>query len=173
MVADRLLATLGSAIGNCTLFGAVIAGWPGLPPWTPEAYGRAGPPIVLQLPFRPYIVAPASDHWEGKSQARCPRPEVGGWQFDLSNAPLPSGFDPVAWSHERLYACVRVGDEGQVLGVSLIGAFEPASANAMIEQVRRDWRFSPQYGQDGSGWAKVRINAVPPEPPGMPASSTE
>ena len=49
--------------------------------------------------------------------------------------------------------------------VSLIGAdsFRDRQMRS-TEMVRRDWRFSPIYAADGSGWP-VRLNAGLPEPP--------
>lgn len=168
MKADRVSAILGSLGGNFFLFGAVIAGWPGLPPWTP-AHGHSGnSPSVIQLSFIPYIVDASGGGWPGHRAALCPRPEIPRWQFELYDAPLPSGYDPNAWTLERRYACVRVSKEGRVLDVSLIGVSEPELANALTKTVRRHWLFSPRYEQD-QGWARVRINAGPPEPPAMPA----
>jgi hypothetical protein len=172
MATERLLASLGSALANCTLFGAVIAGWPGLPAWTATAYAQPREtPVVIRMEFRPYIVDPAMDSWNGPRRARCPQPAVGTGQFELLDAPLPARFDPAAWPTEQLYACVRVNDAGKVQAVSLIGLSEPAVAAAVTGKVRRDWVFSPGYVSE-QGWAKVRINAGPPEAPSMPPPQT-
>jgi hypothetical protein len=163
---DRFFASLASAIGNVTLFGSILAGWPGLPLWTPPASAQPRGPIVLQLGFRPYIV----DGGHGsppRPGPQCPHPELSGWPFELDHSPLPWSFDPTTWSGERSYACVRLDGEGRVLGVTLIGVREPQTARALIETVRRDWRFFPVYAQDG-GWIRIRLNAAPWEPPSMP-----
>lgn len=173
MIPDRLIATLGSAFGNFTLFGAVIAGWPGIPPWTESARAHAGQaPTVVQLVFRPYIVEPAEISLDGHRKVECPRPAVAAWQFELVAAPLPARFDPRDRPGERLYACLRLNMSGEVLAVSTIGVSEPAVAAAITEKASSQWLFSPRYG-DAVGWAKVRINAGRPETPSMPGGLRE
>ncbi len=179
MARERLLASLGSALANLTLFGSVVAGWPGLPPWTGTAYaGTGGVPVVVRVGFSPYIVQSDGNGWRGQTRERCPQPAVSAWQVDILSAPLPAGFDPGAWPGERRYACVRVDRAGKVLDVSLIGVDEPALAAALTEKIRRDWSlvsrdwaYTPPDEWDG-GWARVRINAGLPEAPTMPPPQT-
>ena len=175
MIVDRILASVGSALGNLTLFGAVIAGWPGIPAWTSSADARsAEAPIIVRVGFSPFIVDSVLNGRPSQEGESCPWPAVAARQFQLLNAPLPANFDTSAWPDERLYACVRVNKMGEVLDVSLIGISEPATGNAVIEKVRRDWSlvrrdwpFSPNQQSDG-GWAKVRINSGPAEPIRLP-----
>jgi hypothetical protein len=168
---SRLIAWFGSALSNVTLFGAVAAGWPSPPEWLPVHTSDWGP-VVVQLGFTPYITAGSGYGWSARNGPQCPIPHATGWSYLLQDAPLPWQFDPASSADERLYACVRLDAQGEVLGVGLIEVDGRPAATALIETIRREWRFLPLYEQEG-GWVSVRLNYGLAEPPLITDRSTE
>ena len=162
MNSSRFLAWLGSALGNATLFGAIAAGWPSPPSWL-SAYSSGEGPVVVQLGFKPYVTAGGGYGWSWRNGPQCPQPRAVGWSYLLQDAPLPWQFDPASSPDEWLYACVRLGPKGEVLGTGLIGV-ERRSAGALIDTIDREWRFLPLYDQEG-GWVSVRLNYGIADPP--------
>jgi hypothetical protein len=159
MTATRLIAWLGSAIGNASLFGAIIAGWPGLPPWNygfPEPHGGA----VLELGFHPFVDPVFANGPASRRGPDCPDPSMREQTVALDYAPLPLAFDPSAYSDRLMFACVRVDGAGAISGVALIGVEDPGTARALTRTIRNEWRFSPAYpAQSEGGWVRVRLNA--------------
>jgi hypothetical protein len=167
MSADRFLAWFGSLIGNMTLFGDIASGWPGPPPccaaWTPPDGG-----LVFELgEFEPYIIDHHDYGWPTREGPRCPGPHASAGAYALAEAPLPRALD-VAQPAGRLYACVRVDEGGEVLGVTLIGVKDPSLAQDLTAMIRREWRFDPSTWKSEPGWIRVRLNEGLYEPPAMP-----
>lgn len=159
MTATRLIAWLGSAIGNASLFGAILAGWPSLPHWNP-AYSHPGFKIV-QLGFRPFIdpILPADPL--RKAGVNCPQPLMRAGPVALDYAPLPMGFDPYAYPERPLFACVRIDGTGAISSVTLIGVDDARTAHALTRTIRNDWRFAPSIMSQGdAGWVRVRLNTT-------------
>ena len=162
MVAERIFAWLGSFLGNATLFGAIAAGWPGLPGCCWPSRDPSLGPLVLELSwFRPSIVD-LGDHPDPRARDRplCPHPRAASIAFDLIDAPMPAGFAAEAWRDSKLYACVRVGGQGDVTGVRLVGVPRGALAASLEDRIRHDWRFSTDF-DDRGGWLQVRLNGEP------------
>ena len=164
MDATRLIAWLGSALGNATLFGAIVAGWQGLPPWEPifaEPRGKA----VIQLGFRPFVDPIFANQANSRPGPDCPDPSLREDKIILEYAPLPLAFDPFAYWDRLMFACVRVDGAGAVSSVALIGVQDPGTARALARTIRNDWRFLPGIDSDGeAGWVRVRLNATAANP---------
>ena len=156
MSSGQFLAWMGSALSNATLFGAISAGWPSPPLWM-QSYPPYEGPVVVQLGFKPYITAGGGHGWTWRNGPQCPQPRAIGWSYMLQDAPLPWQINPGASAYERQYACVRLDPNGRVLGVGLIGVDGRSASTALIDTVRREWRFLPLYEQ-GGGWVSIRLN---------------
>jgi hypothetical protein len=164
MDATRLLAWLGSAIGNASLFGAILTGWPGLPSWDPplpEPKGTA----VIQLGFRPFV-DPIFEHYSSPGPGPdCPNPRLDGDAVRLDYAPLPLAYDPFAYWDRLIFACVRVDGARSISSVALIGVEDAGTARALTRTIRNEWRFSPGYeSADETGWIRVRLSATAADP---------
>lgn len=160
MDATRLIAWLGSALGNGTLFGAIMAGWPGLPSWEP-VFAQPKGKAVIQLGFRPFVDPILANYSNPRAGPDCPDPALREDVVRLDHAPLPLAFDPFAYWDRQLFACVRVDGAGAISSVALIGVEDPGTARALAHTIRNDWRFSPVYDSRGeAGWVRVRLSAT-------------
>jgi hypothetical protein len=157
MDASRLVAWLGSALGNATLFGAILAGWPGLPPWN-FTYSEPSFDIV-QLGFRPFVDPILPANLFRQPGVNCPQPLRAG-PVVLDHAPLPPAFGPFAF-RDPVFACVRVDRIGAISGVALIGVEDAKTAAALTRTIRNDWRFAPSSADRvDAGWVRVRLTAT-------------
>ena len=164
MDATRLIAWLGSALGNGTLFGAILAGWPGLPSWEP-LFAEPRSQTVIQLGFRPYVDPIFSSYSYPSPGPDCPDPALRDDAIRLDHAPLPLSFDPFAYWDRHMFACVRVDGAGAVSGVALIGVENRVTARALTRTIRNQWLFSPGYDARGeAGWVRVRLSATSANP---------
>ena len=164
MDTTRFLAWMGSALGNATLFGAILAGWPGLPTWEPvfsEPRGRT----VIELGFRPFVYPIFDGYVNLRSGPDCPDPAVRESEVVLAHAPLPPAFDPFAYWDRPTFACIRIDAAGAVSSVALIGLEDPVTARALARTIRDEWRFSPGYDYRAeAGWVRVSLSAATASP---------
>jgi hypothetical protein len=163
VVAERLLASSGSALSNILLFSAVILGWPGLGPldWGGKG-GHPAPWFVQSFLFEPFIDNPVDYEAEPDWGARCPGPVAREESFELSEAPLPAIFDPLAYPRDKLFACVRLASGAEIREVRLLDVPGLALPRSLVRTIRREWRFVPGIVEpDDGGWVRVRLNAGP------------
>src|SRR5688572_344939 len=165
MFLERFLASSGFAIGNLILFAGVASTWPQLTrcSWSDCPYGDPGRLVFEMSPFRPFIDNPGRSDLVPSTDPKCPRPEVRGSPFDLEQAPLPRGFDPLAYPAEKLFACVLVGSGGAPTGVRLIGVRDGEVARSLAATIETRWHFSRNVESGDPGWLRVRLNAGPME----------
>jgi hypothetical protein len=123
--------------------------------------GTAAEPPEAVDTWRPFIENPGGD-FDARREPRCPEPQGKGSYYDLAGAPLPASYDPHAYGGRRIYACVLVDSEGEVLGARMIGGTGRIGLDRhLLWTIRRSWRFRPDAWAEGLSWQRVRLNSGP------------
>jgi hypothetical protein len=130
----------------------------------PVAAGPGGgewPVLPLTLAWEPYVDNPG----RGEGGPRCPAPRARGgdpYPPDLLEAPLPPGYVPVSPSAPELFACVRIGAEGEVAAIRLLGSSGRRKVDKSIVLLARGaWRFASPGEGDKGRWQRVRLSDRP------------
>jgi hypothetical protein len=159
----RIGGSVASGLANLMLFSMISALWPAVGYCDCWPGGQGSIEMLTIDTWRPFIDNPGTQgSLDDDPDPRCPEP-AGHDLLNLVDAPLPEGFDPHGYKGKALYACVRVGSEGQVVDAYLTqGSGGAAMDRKLVAEIRRGWSFKadPQY-PPLPRWQRVRLTSGP------------
>jgi hypothetical protein len=162
-VALRLSGSAASLLGVLFQLGVVTATIPELRrcPGCRLAGGVAPPQPQAVDTWRPFIENPGAGLVEGRQEPRCPEPRGTRDFYDLTATPLPDGYDPHEYGEKRIYACVLVKGDGQVLGARMLrGTGRAVRDGNLVWTIRLRWEFRPSYpAAEVPSWQRVRLSS--------------
>jgi hypothetical protein len=170
---DRTFSLYGSLLANLFLLAGMSSTLSGQ--WCEELGCRGGvypsgdsstakPPTYLPQAWHPYVENPGYMQ-AGEASPDCPQPRASDSGVFVIDAPLPASFDPEAFPGRKLYACVKLTQDGQVAAARLVaGTGVAATDRGLLRSFARGgWRFAVPAGGAAEAWQRVRLDAGPPD----------
>lgn len=119
------------------------------------------PPLQVVDTWRPFVDNPGEGWMDGRSDPLCPEPRERGDPYNLTAAPLPDGYDPHSYGERRVYACVLVGADGEVLTARMLrGTGRAVRDGHLVWTIRLRWQFRPSYpAPRAPSWQRVRLSS--------------
>lgn len=168
---DRTFSLYGSVLANLFLLAGMSSTLSGQ--WCEELGCRGGiypggdsstakPPTYLPQAWHPYVENPGYMPAE-QSGPDCPQPRASDSGVFVIHASLPPSFDPEAYPGRKLYACVKLTQDGRVAAARLIAGtgMAPVDRALLRGMTGGGWSFAVPAGA-APAWQRVRLDAGSP-----------